>query len=63
MNRIKILDACLAELAVIPVASTAVRTERINSDNTLSFSIRVKSGLAAYIHETKGSAFTYKRLF
>ena len=51
MNRIKILDASLAELAVIPVASTAVRTERINSDNTLSFSIRVKSGLAAYIHE------------
>ena len=51
MNRIKILDASLEELAVIPVASTAVRTERINSDNTLSFSIRVKSGLAAYIHE------------
>ena len=52
MNRIKILDSSFAELAVIPVASAAVRTERINSDNTLSFSIRVKSGLAAYIHET-----------
>jgi hypothetical protein len=51
-SKIKILDAALSELATIAVASSAVRTERINSDNTLNFSIRVKSGYGAYINDT-----------
>jgi len=52
MSKIKILDPGLNELATITVASSAVRTERINSDNTLDFTIRVKSGLAEYINES-----------
>lgn len=51
-SKIKILDAALSELATIAVASSAVRTERINSDNTLNFSIRVKSGYGDYITDT-----------
>lgn len=51
-SKIKILDAALSELATIAVASSAVRTERINSDNTLNFSVRVKSGYGAYINNT-----------
>lgn len=51
-SKIKILDAALSELATISVASSAVRTERINSDNTLNFSVRVKSGYGDYITET-----------
>ncbi|HRS66157.1 MAG TPA: phage tail protein, partial [Spirochaetia bacterium] len=51
-SKIKILNSSLAELATINVASSARRTEKINSDNILNFSIRVKSGLAAYINDT-----------
>jgi hypothetical protein len=51
-SKIKILDAALSELATISVASSAVRTERINSDNTLNFSVRVKSGYGAHINDT-----------
>ncbi len=51
-SKIKILDAALSELATIAVASSAARKEKINSDNTLDFSIRVKSGYGAYINET-----------
>lgn len=51
-SKIKILDAALSELATIAVASSAVRTERINSDNTLNFSVRVKSGYGDYITDT-----------
>ena len=52
MSVIKILDSSITELAVVKAASSAVRTEKINADNTLNFSIRVKSGLAGYINET-----------
>lgn len=48
-NKIKILDSELTELATISVASSAVRSEKINSDNTLNFSVRVKSGYGDYI--------------
>ncbi|WP_418790909.1 phage tail spike protein [Phosphitispora sp. TUW77] len=52
MSRIKILDETLTELAVIQIASSAVRYEKLNSDNMLSFSFRVSNGLAAYINDT-----------
>ena len=52
MNRIKILDASFAELVTLPVVSSALRSEKINSDNTLSFSLRVKGGLAEFINDT-----------
>ena len=52
MNRIKILDASFAALATLPVVSSALRSEKINSDNTLSFSLRVKGGLAEFINDT-----------
>ena len=41
-SMIKILNQSLVELATITVASSAVRTEKINSDNILNFSIRTK---------------------
>lgn len=52
MSILKILDPSLSELAVVKAASSAVRTEKINADNTLDFSVRIKSGLAGYINET-----------
>jgi hypothetical protein len=51
-NKIKILDASLTELAVISAAGSALRTERINAENTLSFTARIKSGYGAYITDT-----------
>lgn len=48
-SKIKILNATLTELATIAVANSAVRAEKINSDNLLSFTIRVKSGYGDYI--------------
>lgn len=52
MNPIKILGADLAELATIKLASSAIRYEKINSDNTLDFSVLVKSGYGDYITES-----------
>ena len=49
---IKILDSSLTELATIAAATSAVRLEKINSDNTLKFSVRVKSGYGDYITDT-----------
>lgn len=49
---IKILDSSLTELATIQAATSAVRLEKINSDNTLKFSVRVKSGYGEYITDT-----------
>lgn len=49
---IKILDSSLTELATIQAATSAVRAEKINSDNTLKFSVRVKSGYGDYITDT-----------
>jgi hypothetical protein len=51
-SKIKILDASLVELATIAVASSAVRTEKINGDNTLNFTLRIKDTAAAFINET-----------
>jgi len=48
-SKIKILDASLTELATIALASSASRIEKINSDNLLNFSVRVKSGYGDYI--------------
>ena len=50
-SMIKILNQSLVELATITVASSAVRTEKINSDNILNFSIRTKDAASAYINE------------
>ena len=51
-SKIKILDATLTELATIAAASSAVHTEKINSDNILNFSIRIKNSASAYITNT-----------
>jgi len=51
-SKIKILDAALLELATIALASSAVRTEKINGDNTLNFALRIKDAAAAFINET-----------
>ncbi len=48
-SKIKILDASLTELATLNVASSATRTEKINSDNTLSFSFPIKKAASAYV--------------
>jgi hypothetical protein len=48
-SKIKILDASLTELATIAIASSASRIEKINSDNLLNFSVRVRSGYGDYI--------------
>lgn len=50
-SMIKILNQSLVELATITVASSAVRTEKINSDNILNFSIRTKDPASAHINE------------
>lgn len=51
-SKIKILDSELTELATISVAGSAVRSEKINSDNTLNFSVYVKSGYGDYIADS-----------
>lgn len=50
-SMIKILNQSLVELATITVASSAVRTEKINCDNILNFSIRTKDPASAHINE------------
>jgi hypothetical protein len=47
---IKILSPLQVELATINVASSALRKEVINGENTLTFSIRVKDTASAYIN-------------
>jgi hypothetical protein len=51
-EKIKILNSSMTELAVISAAGSALRTERINAENTLSFAARLKSGYGAYIIDT-----------
>jgi hypothetical protein len=51
-DKIKILNSSLTELAVISAAASALRTERINADNFLTFTARIKSGCGAYITDT-----------
>lgn len=48
---IRILNSSFEELAAITVASSCIRTEKINSDNILNFSIRIKDSASAYINE------------
>lgn len=50
-SKIKILNAEFEEVAVISAASSAARTERINSDNTLNFSFPIKKAAAAYVND------------
>lgn len=50
MIPIKILNSSLAELATIAAASSALRTEKINADNSLNFSIRIADASSAYIN-------------
>ena len=48
-EKIKILSASMEELATISAASSAQRMERINSDNILNFTARIKSGYGPLI--------------
>lgn len=51
-SHIKIYDAAMTtQLAEIRTALTAVRTEQINGDNTLNFSVLVRQGYGDYINE------------
>lgn len=51
-SKIQILDPALELLATINAASSALRTEKINSDNTLDFTFRIKNAASAYINDT-----------
>jgi len=51
MTKIKFHDADLNELATLNAALSAVKTERLNSNNTLDFSCRVKGTAATYLNE------------
>ena len=51
-NKIKILDSSLTELATISVASSAFKSEKINSDNFLNFTIRIKDTASQFINDT-----------
>lgn len=51
-SKITILNSSLVELATIAVASSAVRTEKINGDNLLNFTLRIKDSASAFINES-----------
>ena len=48
-NKIKILYPNLTELATLNAVSSAVRTEKINSDNTLNFAFPIKKAASVFI--------------
>jgi hypothetical protein len=52
MSLIKILDASLNELATLPYVIDGDRTEEINGENLLSFSLLIDGTIDAYIDET-----------
>lgn len=51
MTKIKFHDANLNELATLNAALSASRTERLNSNNVLNFTCRVKDSATAYLNE------------
>lgn len=52
MSLIKILDASLNELATLPYVIDGNRTEEINGENLLSFSLLIDGTIDTYIDET-----------
>ena len=51
MTKIKFHDANLNELATLNAALSASRTERLNSNNVLNFTCRVKDSASIYLNE------------